>query len=173
MVRIGRRRFLKYSGIAAVAASTGGIAGILASGRAPASGQTISLQWPKFVDFVPVSDQLLRGKITEECQKAIGVKLNIETIEGNGIQARITSAIQSSTGPDIIMAINYWPQLYGGSVADVSDVAEEIGNALGGYYETAITVANDGRRWIAVPFTILGVLLTNRKSWWAEIGYNA
>jgi multiple sugar transport system substrate-binding protein len=173
MMRIDRRRLLKYSGAATVAARSGGITGILASGRAPAYGQTISLQWLKFVDFVPVSDQLLRGKITEECQKTLGVKLNIETIEGNGIQPRITSAIQSSTGPDIIMAINNWPQLYGGSVADVSDVAEEIGNALGGYYETAITVANDGRRWIAVPFTILGVLLTNRKSWWAEIGYNA
>src|ERR1700756_1478671 len=173
MTRIDRRRLLKFSGAGAVAASTGGMAAILASGRAPAYGQATSLQWLKFVDFVPVSDQLLRGKITEECQKALGVKLNIETIEGNGIQPRITSAIQSSTGPDIIMAINNWPQLYGGSVADVSDVAEEIGNALGGYYETAITVANDGRRWIAVPFTILGVLLTNRKSWWAEIGYNA
>jgi hypothetical protein len=37
-------------------------------------------QWLKFVDFVPISDQLLRGKITEECQKALGIKLNIETI---------------------------------------------------------------------------------------------
>src|SRR5215813_5360955 len=173
MTRIDRRRFLRFSGAAAVAASTGGMAGILASGRAPAYGQSTSLQWLKFVDFVPVSDQLLRGKIAEECQKALGIKLNIETIEGNGIQPRITSAIQSSTGPDIIMAINNWPQLYGDSVADVSDVAEEIGNALGGYYETAVTVANDGSRWIAVPFTILGVLLTNRKSWWADIGYNA
>jgi len=173
MTRINRRRFLRFSGAAAVAASTGGMAGIFASGRAPAYGQSTSLQWLKFVDFVPVSDQLLRGKITEECQKALGIKLNIETIEGNGIQPRITSAIQSATGPDIIMAINNWPQLYGDSVADVSDVAEEIGQASGGYYETAKTVANDGDKWIAVPFTILGVLLTNRKSWWAEIGYNA
>src|SRR5215468_8659921 len=99
MVRIGRRRFLKFSGAATVAARTAGIAGILASSRAPAYGQTTSLQWLKFVDFVPVSDQLLRGKITEECQKALGIKLNIETIEGNGIQPRITSAIQSSTVP--------------------------------------------------------------------------
>jgi ABC-type glycerol-3-phosphate transport system substrate-binding protein len=88
-----------------VAASIGGMAAILAAGRAHAFGQTTSLQWLKFVDFVPVSDQLLRGKITEECQKALGIKLNVETIEGNGIQARITSAIQSGTGPDIIMAI--------------------------------------------------------------------
>ena len=173
MTRIDRRRLLKFSGAGAVAASTGGMAAILASGRGPAYGQATSLQWLKFVDFVPISDQLLRGKITEECQKALGIKLNVETIEGNGIQARITSAIQSATGPDIIMAINNWPQLYGDSVADVSDVSEEIGKAGGGYYETAKTVANDGNKWIAVPFTILGVLLTNRKSWWADIGYNA
>ena len=125
MTRIDRRRFLRFSGAAAVAASTGGTAGILASGRAPAYGQSTSLQWLKFVDFVPVSDQLLRGKITEECQKALGIKLNIETIEGNGIQPRITSAIQSATGPDIIMAINNWPQLYGDSVADVSEVIQD------------------------------------------------
>jgi hypothetical protein len=166
MAHIDRRRLLKASSLGAMAA-------IFASGRAPAYAQGTSLQWLKFVDFVLVSDQLLRGKITEQCQKVLGIKLNIETIEGNGIQPRITSAIQSGTGPDIIMAINNWPQLYGDSVADVSDVAEEIGNAQGGYYETAKTVANDGSKWIAAPFTILGVLLTNRKSWWVEIGYNA
>ena len=144
MTHINRRRLLQISGAGAIAAGSGGIGAILAAGQAPAYGQTTTLQWLKFVDFVPVSDQLLRGKITEECQKALGIKLNVETIEGNGIQPRITSAIQSGTGPDIIMAINNWPQLYGDSVADVSDVAEEIGKAQGGYYETAQTVANDG-----------------------------
>ncbi len=39
------------------------------------------------------------------------------------------------------MAINNWSQLYADSVADVSDVAEEIGKAQGGYYETAHAVA--------------------------------
>src|ERR1700738_3825407 len=173
MARIDRRRLLQLPGGGAAAAGTGGIAAILASGRAPAYAQTTSIHWLKFVDFVPVSDQLLRGKIAEECQKALGIKLNVETIEGNGIQARITSAIQSGAGPDIIMAINNLPQLYGDSGADVSDVSEEIGKAGGGYYETAKTVANDGNKWIAVPFTILGVLLTNRKSWWQENGYAA
>src|SRR6478736_2196922 len=42
--------------------------------------------------------------------RAPEIKLHVN---GNGIQARITSAIQSATGPDIIMAINNWPQLYG------------------------------------------------------------
>ncbi|HKM71289.1 MAG TPA: extracellular solute-binding protein [Stellaceae bacterium] len=169
MARIDRRRLLKLSGAGAIAAS-GGIAAILASGRAPAYAQATSIHWLKFVDFVPVSDQLLRGKIADECQKALGIKLEIETINGDGVQARITSAIQSGTGPDILMAVNNWSQLYADSVVDVSDVAEEIGKAQGGYYDTAHAVANDGKKWIAVPYTILGVLFVNRTSWFAEVG---
>ena len=33
--------------------------------------------------------------------------------------------------------MNNWAQLYAESVADVSDIAEEIGKAQGGYYETS------------------------------------
>src|ERR1700759_5609058 len=149
MQRIGRRRLLSVSGAGALAASTGGLAGILASGRAPAFAQGTTLHWLKFVDFVPVSDQLLRGKITDEAQKALGIRLQVETINGDGVQARISSAIQSKTGPDILMAVNNWAQLYADSAVDVSDIAEEIGKAQGGFYQTAHDVAFDGMKWIA------------------------
>src|SRR5271156_6463364 len=127
MQHTSRRRFLRLSsaGAGAVAAGTGGLAGILASGRAPAYAQGTALHWLKFVDFVPVSDQLLKGTLKDECRKALGIALTVETINGDGVQARITSAIQAKTGPDIMMAVNNWPQLYADSVSDVSDVAEE------------------------------------------------
>jgi hypothetical protein len=76
-----------------------------------------------------------QGPITDECQKALGIKLQLETINANDIQARITSAIQSGSGPDIIMGLNNWPQLYAKSLADVSDVAEQLGKDQGGYYD--------------------------------------
>jgi multiple sugar transport system substrate-binding protein len=162
MPRIKRRKLLQLSG--------GGLAGILASGKAPAYAQGTALHWLKFVDFVPVSDELLKGKLKEECQKALGISLTVETINGDGVQARITSAIQARTGPDIMMAVNNWPQLYADSVVDVSDIAEPVGSAQGGYFETSHDVANDGKKWIAMPFTILGVLFVNRTSWFAEEG---
>src|SRR4051812_8723524 len=96
-------------GLSAVRATP--LAGGVAGARAPAFAQAATLHWGKPVDFVPVSDQLLKGKIKDECKKALGITLNIETIEGNGIQARTTSAIQSGTGPDIIMQLNNWAQL--------------------------------------------------------------
>ena len=171
MQHISRRRLLRLSGVGGLTAASGGLAGILVSGRAPAYAQGTTLHWLKFVDFVPVSDQLLRGKITEECQKALGIKLQVETINGDGVQARITSAIQSKTGPDILMAVNNWSQLYAESVVDVSDVAEEIGKAQGGYYETAKAIAYDGTKWLAVPNTIVGLQIANRIAWWNDIGY--
>ena len=170
MQGIGRRRLLKVSGGGALAASTGGLAGILASGRAPAFAQGTTLQWLKFVDFVPVSDQLLKGKIKDECKKALGIDLSIETINGDGVQARISAAIQSRSGPDIMMAVSNWAQLYADSLVDVSDVADEVGKAQGGFFQTARDIDNNGKRWIAVPFTILGVLFANRTSWFAEVG---
>jgi len=171
MARFDRRSFLKLSGSGALAA-TGGMAGILASGRAPAYAQATSLHWLRWADFVPASDQLLKGEIVAECEKALGMKLTIETINANDIQARITSSVQSGSGPDIVCALNNWAQLYGESLADVTDVAEELGKAQGGFYETSKVVANDGRRWIAVPWSIVGLQIAYRKSWFEEVGYS-
>src|SRR6201987_3117751 len=171
MTQITRRRILQLSGAGAVSATTGGLAGILASGRAPAFAQGTTLHWVRGSDYVPVSDQMLRGKILEECQKDLGIKFNLETVDGLTIQARTPAAIQSGNGPDIICQINNWAQLYPESAADVSDVAEEIGNAQGGYYETSKAIAYDGKKWIAVPNTIVGLQIVNRASWWNEIGY--
>ena len=148
---LDRRRLLKLSGAGAIAASSGGIAAILASGRAPAYAQATALHWLRWSDFVPASDQMLRAQIVPECEKALGIKLNLESINANDIQARITSAVQSGSGADIILVVNNWPQLYADSVVDVSDVAEAIGNAQGGYYEISKNVAIDGKKWIGMP----------------------
>jgi len=170
MSGIQRRRFLQISGVGAVAATTGGLAGVLASGRAPAFGQTQTVHWLRWADFVPASDQLLKSKITEQCQRDLGIKLTVETINANDIQARVTSAIQSGSGPDIFYLLQNWPQLYAQSAVDVSDVAEELGKSQGGFYDICKVVGTVGGKWIGVPFCVGGGLVAYRKSWLAEAG---
>jgi multiple sugar transport system substrate-binding protein len=170
MTRIDRRRVLQVSGLGAAAAATGGLAGILASGRAPAYAQTATVHWLRWADFVPASDVLLKGPITQECQKDLGIKLTVETINANDIQARITSAIQSGAGPDIFNVLQNWPQLYGQSCIDVSELAEEIGKAQGGFYDICKVVATMAGKWIGVPYSVGGGLVAYRKSWLAEAG---
>ena len=107
MVRIARRRLLQLSSAGAVTAGAVGVAGIFSAGRAPAYAQSTTLHWLRWSDFVPASDQLLRNQIVPECDKALGIKLTLETINANDIQARITSAIQSGSGADIILVVNH------------------------------------------------------------------
>jgi multiple sugar transport system substrate-binding protein len=171
MARINRRTALKISGAGALAATTGGgMAAILASGRAPAYAQATTVHWLRWADFVPASDVLLKGEITAECQKALGIKLTVETINANDIQARVTSSVQSGTGPDIINLLNNWAHLYADSLVEVDDVAEELGKSQGGFFDTARSAAHDGKRWLAVPYNIVGVQIAYRKSWFEEIG---
>src|ERR1700720_4848302 len=105
MARIHRRNLLRLSRAGALAAKSGGIAAILAASRAPAYAQAATVHWLRWNDFVPASDALLKKEIAPEAEKALGVKLKIETINGNDLQARTTSAIQSGSGPDVICGL--------------------------------------------------------------------
>src|SRR5215472_4049142 len=172
MSRVDRRRLLQVSGMGAVAAASGGLAAILATGRAPAYAQGSSVHYLRWSDFVPASDQLLRNRIAPEAEKALGIKLRFEMVNGNDIQARVTSAIQSGTGPDIIMALSNWPQLYTESLVDVGAVVDKIGADQGEFYPVSKAVATVGSKWIGVPWSIGGGLVAYRKSWLHEIGYD-
>jgi multiple sugar transport system substrate-binding protein len=173
MARIHRRNLLRLSGAGALAAKSGGIAAILAASRAPAYAQAATVHWLRWNDFIPASDELLKKEIVPEAEKALGIKLTIETINGNDLQARTTSSIQSGSGPDIILGLNNWPQLYAESVANVDDIVEAIGKAQGGFYKESTVVANDGKRWLGVPWCVLGAMIVYRKSWLAEQGATA
>ena len=88
MTRIARRKVLS---------SAGGLAAILATGRAPAIAQgAANVHWLRWTDFVPASDQLLKGSFVQECKKATGITLKVETVNANDLQSRITSAIFSA-----------------------------------------------------------------------------
>jgi multiple sugar transport system substrate-binding protein len=163
MARFTRRKFLQASGA--------GLAGILASHQAPVFAQQSTVHWIKWNDFVPASDELLRKTILPEAMKQLGMKINLETVNGNDLQPRVTSAIQSGTGPDVFMLFNNHPHLYAASAVDISDVAEAIGKAQGGYYKLCRSNTNDGKKFMSVPWAIIGGMIAYRKSWFEEVGY--
>ena len=68
---VTRRKVLKGG-----TALAGGMAGILATGRAPAFAQGTTVHWIRWNDFVPASDQLLRKDLIPEAEKTLGIKIN-------------------------------------------------------------------------------------------------
>src|SRR5262249_34772484 len=149
---------------------SGGMAAILAAGRAPAYAQTATVHWLRWADFVPASDQLLRKELLPEAEKALGIKITLETVNGNDLQPRATAAIQSGSGADLIMVFNNQSALYTESVVDLSDVAEQVASKEGGYYKYSRSVTSGGKKFNAMPWTIVGAMNAYRKSWFEEIG---
>jgi multiple sugar transport system substrate-binding protein len=150
---IDRRTFVKTAAVAAAAA--GGIEGILAARRAPAFAQGTKLHWVRWVDFVPESDVELKRQMPE-ASKALGAEVTLETINANDLQARITAAIQSGSGADIFLMQYNWPQLYANALVDVSDVANDLAKAEGGFYEIYPPSCNVNGKWLSVPHSVLG-----------------
>src|SRR5262245_26352137 len=161
MAHMKRRDFLKA-----------GIAGILVARQAPAFAQQSTVHWIKWNDFVAASDELLRKSMLPEAMKALGMKINLETVNGNDLQPRVTSAIQSGTGPDVFMLFNNHPHIYSASAVDVSDVAEAIGKAQGGYYNVAQANTTVGKNVVSVPWAVIGAMIAYRKSWLEEVGFS-
>src|SRR5438045_3189830 len=154
-----RRSFLKLTGTA----------GILAAQRAPAFAQGSKVHVVRWVDFIPEADVELKRQ-APEASKALGAEVQFEFINANDLQPRITAGIQSGSGADIFQMLYNWPQLYANGLVDVSDVAEAVSKAQGGFYEAFDAAAKVGGRWLAVPHSTGGNAVAWRRSWHAEIG---
>ena len=167
--QVDRRTFIKTTGVAAGVA--GGIEGILAARRAPAFAQGTKLHWVRWVDFIPESDVELKRQMGD-ASKALGAEVQLETINANDLPARLTAAIQSGSGADIFMQQYNQPQLYANALVDVSDVANDLGKAEGGFYDVFPPAARVNGKWMSVPHSIVGNAVAYRKSWLKEAGAN-
>jgi multiple sugar transport system substrate-binding protein len=166
--QIDRRAFLTTAG-AAVGVAAAGLEGILEARRAPAFAQGTKLHVLRWVDFIPACDVELKRQ-AGDASKALGAEVQFEFINANDLQPRITAAIQSASGPDIIMMLHNWPHLYASALADVSDLAEAQGKDQGGYYGQSEAVAKVGRQWLALPHGVVGLQMAYRRSWFNEVG---
>src|SRR4029453_7762868 len=163
-----RRTFLKTAGAAGLGAAAG-IEGVLAARRAPAFAQATKVHLLQWVDFIPEGEVELRRQAAEY-SKQMKVEVTVETINANDLQARITAAIQSGTGADVIMMLHNWPHLYAGGLADVADLCEWKATDQGGYYPHSEAAAKLGKRWLALPYQTGAPLIAYRKSWFADVG---
>src|SRR5262249_57486759 len=152
--RIRGRAILKTAAGLAAAGGAGRLGEMLAHAQAPAYPKGTRLHLLQWSHYVQAADVLF-DKQTAEFAKQAGVEIQIERINQNDIQSRVTAAVQSGSGPDIIIIANNHPHLYESSLADVSDVAQAIGAQPGGWYDYARVNAFAGGHWIGVPQFII------------------
>jgi ABC-type glycerol-3-phosphate transport system substrate-binding protein len=163
---VSRRTFLAGSAAAGAAA---GLEGILAARRAPAFAQGTRLNIVRWVDFIPACDVELKRQ-AGDASKALGAEVVFEFINANDLQARITAAMQSGAGPDIIQMLHNWPHLYTNGLVDVSDLVAWQVKEQGALYTLSDVNVKVGGKFMALPHGIVPGLIAYRKSWFDEIG---
>ena len=166
--RVTRRSLLKGGAVVGVAAAAG-IEGILAARRSPAYAQGTRLNILRWVDFIPACDVELKRQ-AGDASKALGAEVVFEFINANDLQPRITAAMQSGAGPDIIHMLHNWPHLYQNGLVDVTDLAEWQAKDQGAYYTQSEVMVKVGGRFMALPHGIVPGLIAYRKSWFDEVG---
>ncbi len=152
-----------------IAGTGAGLAAILAARTAPAFAQGTKLLITRWVDFIPACDVELK-KMAGEASKLLGADVQFEFINANDLQPRITAAIQSGSGPDVFHMLHNWPHLYEGGLVDVSDLADWQAKDQGGFYAQSEAYTKVGKKFMALPHSIVPGLIAYRKSWLDEVG---
>ena len=166
---LDRRDFLKVAGVATGVAVTGGIPNIVAAQKAPSFPKGTKLNILEWVSFVPASDVEFK-RLAAEFGKLAGIDVTVDLINMNDLNPRIASAIETKSGPDIIMMMTNWPHLYADGLADVDDVCEEIAKRDGAYYEHNKKISVVGNHWKAVPLCSVPATWAYREDWFKEVG---
>lgn len=160
-----RRGFLK--GTAAV---TGGLAGILATGVAPAVGQERELKMLVNSHFVPAADNELKRQL-EEFGKAEGIKVRFDRVAHLQLPAVLAGEVQGQKGHDIISTRDGNAHLYSKHLVNVDDIYEKIGAAGGGWTNDELGKGRDGSQK-TIPWYFISFPIAIRTDLVAEIGEN-
>ena len=160
-----RRTFVKTAGTAAAGVTLGYF-----GGQAPARGQMREVHSLQLSNFVPAIDETVNG-LAEEFGKQAGLKMRMEYINLNDVLPRTVAAVESKTGPDIIVL--QWNQgyLFNKSFVDVGDVVKAAGgNKIYPWHRSACYVNGVYR---GVPYYNIGSAMVYNKPMWDEAGISS
>ena len=82
--------------------------------------------------FVPAAQEFFDQQVRDWGTQN-GVEVSTDYINWPDIQARIAAAVEGGSGPDIVELRSPWPYLYYENLVPVDDIANQVGEALGGY----------------------------------------
>jgi multiple sugar transport system substrate-binding protein len=157
-----RRKFVETTALAAGAATVPFL-----GGKAPAYAQERKVHYLQWSSFIPAADVEI-DRQAEEFTKATGIQMTVEKINQNDMAARITAAIESGSGADVIQMNANQPQLFANGLADHNELVAELGgDDIYEWARGAVVVDGVAR---SVPLFNIGNAIAYRKDYFAEFG---
>jgi multiple sugar transport system substrate-binding protein len=166
-MKISRRAFVRTTGTAVA-----GLAGILMTGRPPAAWAAREVSLLTAVNYAPASDAKL-AELGKRFTKATGVSVRIDHVQSVQMSAKLAAEIMSSSGHDIVSLEMHYPWLFQTTLADVSDIANDLAGKHGSWYPFARDHAYVKGRWLGVPYLYISFPGSHRIDLFEKVGEKA
>jgi multiple sugar transport system substrate-binding protein len=170
----GRRDLLRAAGAGALAA---GAPPLPERARAWAQTQPLRpergaqlrmLRWGKFLD----AEERATNENIRAFTAATGVEVRVDSVWQDDVHPQVSVAANVGSGPDIAWTLQMTPQLVADKLLDLTDLAEHVGGASGGWYPLVREYGMRDGRWIGLSPFIVGVLPVYRISAVREAGFD-
>src|SRR6185312_14432690 len=122
--------------------------------------------------FIKPFDEFFVKVLSPEYEKLTNIKVNYETVSVGSMLTRLTTIVETKSGPEITATGLNWPHLFDPSLVDVSDVADEIGKKLGPWHDNIYDAVVVNKKWKALPWGNIGQLEVYRTDWFKQAGVN-
>ncbi|MGA2042749.1 MAG: extracellular solute-binding protein [Roseiarcus sp.] len=167
MQRIQRRESPTRRQVLTLTATS--LIGALTPAIANAQAKTLSVLHEN--SFITTFDAYFQKTLAPAYQKATGIKVNYELASVGSLQTRVTTIAETGSGPEITANMFNWPFLYDERYVDLSEIAESVGAASGGWYSGAREACVVDGKWKALPLGNVGQVMVWRTDWFAEAGF--
>ena len=130
-----------------------------------------SLRLLRWVPFVTGEEEAWNAN-TKAFTEATGVEVRIDQESWEDVRPKAAVAANVGSGPDIVMSWFDDPFQYPDKLVDVTDLANAIGEANGGWYDGLRDYAVKDDRFIALPLAAIGNAICYRDSHVKAAGFS-
>jgi multiple sugar transport system substrate-binding protein len=120
--------------------------------------------------FIKAFDDYFAKTLLPEYEKLTGIKMSYEAVSVGGMLTRLTTIVETKSGPEIAMTAVNWPHLFEAGLVDLTDLATEIGKKIGPWHDSVLDAVVVNKKWKALPWGNIGQLEAYRTDWFAEVG---
>ena len=172
-LRYSRRQILRSG--AALGLSSAGIATVLRTTGTAAAPRPTRYQLSGKLNilagsyFVPEAQDFFVKQVTDWGSQN-GVDVSCDFINWPDIQARISAAVESGAGPDIVEMREAWQYLYYEQMSDLNELAMKQGDAAGGYYDWVKNTATVDGNYYSIPVGTSASAFAYRISYFEQAG---
>ncbi len=153
-LKLSRRSILSRG--AALGVSAAGVGSVLSATGRTASAAPFYFRQEKTLNVLQATYFVAPGqefftKMAEDWGSQNGVAVTTDYVAWPDLQPRIAAAVEGGSGPDVVEMWDTWPYLYYENMVPVEELAAEVGQRYGGYYDWVTKTASVDGKWYSIP----------------------